>query len=271
MLVTWASGGTPQGDLTHKPTTTATPVTWPLGKPDVEWPLPEAQLPPGEMERHVDLLLPTHLTEAKWVKAADLLPGTPAMVRRATVSVENGSVLSVWEPAHDPIAAPSGTAFRIPAGAELRVQLDYKKPWQDEQQATSDTSHVGLYFTDAPLSGHAISELTIAGGHGDGATPTSVKDTMPRGGRVLAIRPSLDQPYASIDVTAIEPSGTHLPLLKLRAARPEWPRRYWLAEPVELPAGTTIQMTMVPGDPNAGSLAKAVPQPLAIGLTVVWE
>ena len=95
------------------------------------------------MEKNVEVLLPTHFTDAKWVKAADLLPGTPAMVRRATVSVEHGPILSVWEPAHEPIVTPSGTAFRIPAGAQLHVQLYYKKPWQDEQKAKSDRAPWG--------------------------------------------------------------------------------------------------------------------------------
>ena len=105
----------------------------------------------------------------------------------------------------------------------------------------------------------------------EGAAPTTFKGRMTRGGLVLAIRPSLDQPYASIDVAAMVPSGKQVPLLKLRAARPEWPRRYWLADPVELPAGTTIQTTLMPGDPGSGPLTKAIPQPLAIGVAVVWQ
>ena len=105
------------------------------------------------------------------------------------------------------------------------MRLDYKKPWQEEQKAKSDLSTVGLYFTDAPLSGKEISQLTIDGGHGEGTAPTTFKGQMTRGGLVLAIRPSLDQPYASIDIAATVPSGKQVPLLKLRAARPEWPRR----------------------------------------------
>ena len=85
VLVTWASGGTPQGDMSHQLATIPSHIAWPLGKPDIELPIPEAQLPAGEMEKNVAVLLPTHFTDARWVKAADLLPGTPAMVRRATV------------------------------------------------------------------------------------------------------------------------------------------------------------------------------------------
>jgi hypothetical protein len=68
--------------------------------------------------------------------------------------------------------------------------------------------------------------------------------------RVLALRPSLDQPYASVDVQAVLPTGRHVPLLLLHAPRPEWPRRYWLAEPIELPQGTTVEVTAVAAQPN---------------------
>ena len=45
---------------------------------------------------------------------------------------------------------------------------------------------------------------------------------------------------------AITPAGASIPLLKLRAPRPEWRRRYWLAEPVDLPAGSRIEVTTTP-------------------------
>src|SRR5436190_4527715 len=134
VLITWASGGTPQGNLQKKPAAPPAQFTWGLGKPDLELKLPAPQtLPAGEMEKDADVVVPTNFTDAKWVKAVDLLPGTPSMVRRATIAIDNGPVLAVWEPASDAIAAPGGTAFKIPAGAQLRVRLHYKKPWQEEQ------------------------------------------------------------------------------------------------------------------------------------------
>jgi hypothetical protein len=272
VLITWASGGTPQGNLQKKPVAPPAQFTWGLGKPDLELKLPAPQtLPPGEMEKDADLVVPTNFTDVKWVKAVDLLPGTPSMVRRATIALENGPVLAVWEPAGDAVAAPGGTAFKIPAGANLRVQLHYKKPWQEEQQSKSDQSTIGLYLTDAPLSGKEITAVAIKGPSEESATtgPRTFGGTMTTGGRVLAIRPSLDQPYASMEIAAVAASGKKVPLLKLRQARPEWPRRYWLADPVELPAGTKIEVTGVPGDPDSGPLLKAVHTPLQIALDIV--
>lgn len=271
ILITWAAGGTPQGNLDRKPVASPAHFTWTLGKPDVELPMPEPHvLAPGEMESDVDVLIPTNFTDAKWVKAADLLPGAPSMVRRATISVENGPVLAVWEPAMDPVAAPSGTGFKIPAGAKIRVQIHYKKPWNEEQQSKSDKSTVGLYLTDEPLSGKAIADVTIDGPSGESElTARHFGGNIPTGGRVLAIRPSLDRPYSSVEIVAVAASGKRVPLIKLRAARPEWPRRYWLVDPVELPAGTKIEVNATPGDPDTGPLMKATTMPLQIGLDLV--
>jgi hypothetical protein len=271
IIVTWAVGGTPRGP-DKKLTPAPAHAPWTLGEPDLALQMEkEHTLGPGVIEDSIEVTIPTKLTDAKWVKAADLLPGTPSMVRRASIRVDNGPVLAVWEPGDDAVSAPGGTAFRIPAGANLKVRIYYKKPWQDEQQAKSDRSTIGLYFTDEPLSGKDIQAVTVDGpkGEGDPLEPRTFTGTFPGGGRVLAIRPSLDQPYASVEVTAVAASGRRVPLLKLRAARPEWPRRYWLADAVELPAGTKIEVKATPGDPDTGPLLKPMNFPLQIALDVV--
>lgn len=88
------------------------------------------------------------------------------------------------------------------------------------------------------------------------------------GGRLVAVRPQLDAVYSTMDITAVTPSGQRLPLLKLHAARPEWPRRYWLQQPVSLPAGSTIEVTGTRSDADGSPAAKAVDWPLEIGLDV---
>ena len=142
----------------------------------------------------------------------------------------------------------------MPAGANLRLQIHYKKNWQDEQNAKIDRTTIGLYFTDEPVSGRSIEALAVdapgAGAQGESAEPHKLSKSLTTASRVLALRPNLDQPYASVDVEAVLPTGRHVPLLLMRAPRPEWPRRYWLAEPIELPQGTTVEVTAVPAPPN---------------------
>jgi hypothetical protein len=269
-IVTWATGGTPQGDLNKKPADVPITVKWSLGKPDVSLPMPKPfTLGPGVMQNTLDTTLPTNLTEAKWVRAVDLLPGTPTMVRRATISLENGPVLAVWEPGDETVAAPDGTAFKIPAGANLHVKIDYKKNYLDEQATKNDTSTVGLYFAEAPQSGKSIQSFAVDAPSSQGGDTLNFNGTLPGGGRVLALRPLVDQPYESMVIEAVADSGHRVPLLKLRGIRPEWPRRYWLAAPVELPAGAKIEVKLVPGDPNSGPLMAQVKSPLQVGLDFV--
>jgi len=72
MVVTWATGGTPQGDLAKKPATVPSPAQWrsALGKPDLMVAMPqEYTVPVNTMEANAEFMLPTGLTETKWVSA----------------------------------------------------------------------------------------------------------------------------------------------------------------------------------------------------------
>jgi hypothetical protein len=271
ILVTWATGGTPQGDLNKKPVTIPYRTGWPLGKPDVELKLEAQTIPVGAMDKSADFQIPTKFTEAKWVKAADLLPGTPSIVRRARIAVVDGPVLALWEPGDETVAAPGGTGFKLPANAVLDVHVDYKKSWLDEQVEKTDASTVGLYFGEEPLSGKSIESVVIDGpsSPGEDAAKRVFSGTMPKGGRVLAFRPLVDQAYASLDIYAVSSSGRRVPLLKMRGPRPEWPRRYWLVDPVELGPNTKIEITTTPGDPDSGPLMKSVESPLQVALDIV--
>ena len=71
---------------------------------------------------------------------------------------------------------------------------------------------------------------------GDPTGPLGFAGTLPGAASIVALRPMLDRAYESLDVDAITPSGTHVPLLRLRGPRPQWFERYWLQKSVELPA-----------------------------------
>ena len=269
ILITWATGGTPHGNLNRKLAPPAARPDWVLGTPDATVAIPEQQIPAGTLEASVDVTVPTSFTEAKWVRAVDLKPGTPGIVRQATVALADGQPLAVWEPGDDTVAAPNGTAFKVPAGAALKVHLRYKKGWQDEQTAKTDSSSIGFYFADEPLSGKAIESFAVNPPAGE--PPATFGSALTAGGRIVALRPMVDRPYATLDIQATTPTGRKVTLLKLRGIRPEWPRRYWLADPVELPKGTKIDITTKAGDAEVGPLGPPVQSPLQIALDLVTQ
>jgi hypothetical protein len=249
MLVVWASGGTPQGDPDAKLPEVAFHPVWKLGPPDLTIQMDaEHTVAPPAVEEVRDFILPTNLTDPKWIKAADLMPGNAAIVRDAIISIENGPVLALWQPGNDATPAPDEAGFRIAPGSKIHLQIHYKKHFDQEQNAVSDRSTVGLYFVDPPTAVQELQSFTIdppkAGG--DLSGPAGFGGALPRAARIVALRPMLDRAYQSVNVDAITPSGEDVPLLRLRGAQPQWFRRYWLQKSQEIPAGSKITVHVTP-------------------------
>jgi len=283
-LLTWVVGGTPRadektfifGDIQgmESPTYEGPPRQWSAGQPDVIVEMPaEHTLGPGALEEDKEFIIDSGLKQDTWVAAVDLLPGQRSMVRDAVISVENGPVLAAWVPGHEAIRAPSGTAFRVPAGAKLRLQIHYKKNWQDEQNSVSDKSAIGLYTTDAPSSGRSLEGLTLSDPNGEAAPLAARKfsGNLKTAARIVGFRPTFDQQYDSVDVDAVLSGGRRVNLLKLRTAQPQWHRRYWLAEPVEVPAGAQIEVTASPTRPDEFAIPVPKRYPLQLGIDFVSQ
>ena len=260
ILITWATGGNPEGEVAKKPAPVPLPPEWWAGKPDFVVAMPASHtVPASTLEESAEFMLATGLSEAKWVKGVDLLPGAPSMVREAVIQVENGPVLGIWVPGHDARAMtpPGGAGFKLPAGAgctadSLQEKLAGRAEGADRSQQRRSVLH------GAAGVGERIQAMTFGGPVTDGLASgaesldraSEVVGTFKSAVRVLAVRPMLDRPYASLTVRAILPGGRPVPLLLLRNPRQEWPRRYWLADPVELPAGSTLEMIATPMAPN---------------------
>jgi hypothetical protein len=284
MVITWCAGGTPQstevmftggstpaGDASAPPEFAPEVGRWRLGEPDLSIRMDaEATLRADSAEEVREFTLSTALKDEKWVKFADLVPGTPSMVRDAVIAIENGPVLAAWVAGDDAVPAPSGAAFRLPAEAKLRLEIHYKKPWQDAGKVKTDRSTIGLYFSDPPLSGRAIEGISVAD---QDATANStgqrtVSHALKRAARVVAIRPNFDRPYSSAMVLGVTATGRRQELLRFRGPQPGWYRRYWLVDPIDLPEGSEIQVVAVPA-PGQDSVP---PQhPLRVDVDVVFQ
>jgi hypothetical protein len=249
VIVVWASGGTPESYTDSKVPDVTFHTQWKLGSPDLKIPMDaEHTVAATALEEVREFSLPINLTETKWIKAADLMPGTPSIVRDAVISIENGPVLALWQPGGEDTAAPSGAAFRVTPGSKLHLQIHYKKHFDQEQSAVSDRSTIGLYFTDPPPSGRELQSFGIDPPKSapDGTGAGSFGGTLPKAARIVALRPMLDRAYESLSIDVITPSGKRVPLLRLHGPRPQWFQRYWLQEPVELASGSTITVKVTP-------------------------
>ncbi len=281
ILLSWVVGGTPRSDEktfifgdvqgVSSPTFEGPANDWAAGAPDIKIQADEFSLAAGKVEDEASFTLTTGLKEDTWVKAVDLLPGDRSMVRDAIISLENGPVLAAWAPGHQAIGAPNGTAFKLPAGARLSLKVHYKKNWNDEQNVKTDRSTVGLYITEAPLSGRSIEGMSLAYGEGNGNGERKFAGTLKSSARIVALRPSFDQPYATVNIDAVAPSGRRVNLMRLRAAQPQWYRRYWLQEPIEVPAGSKLEVTAVPAPPDEFGIPVPKRYPLAVDVDYVAQ
>ena len=278
VLLTWATGGTPFGDPAKTPPPVAHERKWALGTPDLELPFPsEFTVPADKQEEIAEFVLPTGFADRRWLRAVDLLPGTPAVVRSATVRIRSAAssstsgpdpVLALWLPGDDPIALDGRAAFEVPAGAELLVRVRYKKTWQYERKELKDRSTLGLYF--APDASQAVRAMVLSD-NGPALQVAGARrqlsDPIADAVRALAIYPGDYPANAGIVLSAVGPDGSRRELIAFHPQR-DWARRYWFKEPISLERGTRLETTVTFDDetpalppsqpPAAGSDGSAV-------------
>jgi hypothetical protein len=257
ILLTWATGGNPIGNTERTLESVGLSRDWRLGTPDLVLPAPaELGLAADVAETTAEFTLKTGTTEAKWVRAVDLLPGNPAIVRSATVVIKGAptiephntlgpeQVLAMWLPGETAVSPGAGGAFRLPAGAELVVRMRYKKTWQYERVAMTDRTTVGVYFASPPASEVRALTLVPAGGEGKGSGGNdSVTFGYDAGDdlRAVALYTDAALANATVQVTAVRPNGSREEIIRFRP-QPEWARRYWFEKPIALPRGTRVEV-----------------------------
>jgi hypothetical protein len=287
VILTWATGGNPQGNLDQQLPAIALKNDWVMGKPDLALQMPsEFTVPADKMEVTQEFTVPTGTSAARWVRAVDLLPGNPSIVRSAVIYVKNGSageaganngtgaagadadrLLELWVPGHDPEPIEGHAAFRLPAGAQLGVRIHYRKTWQFEGQAPKDRSSVGVYF--APESDvKEVASIPIVSKTPPPANAVdrtlSFTQTIGEDVQALAVSPLDVPPNITVTVAAVLPDGSHTPMIRLNT-RADWARRYWFEKPLALPRGSRIDVTAKFENPDLlseafNSLAPTKPQ-----------
>jgi hypothetical protein len=286
-ILVWANGGTPQGDRTRRLPTPVLANSWSLGPPDVTLQMPSAfTLGPQTQEDTQEFVLQTGDTKERWIRAVDLLPGTPAIVRNAVLRVRLGSdrgqtgvglgsdwgqtgvrlqsdpeILMLWTPGERPVPTPAGAAFHVPEHAELVLRIHYKKTWQYEGKEVTDRSTVGLYLAGG-TGGRPVRPLTLTRTAPLGRTATFSR-TIDRTVQALALRADANSQNVTLQVEAVAPNGSRLPMIRLRT-RPDWQRRYWFARPLTLLRGSRVDVTATPADE-----AHADAAPIHVTLDVV--
>jgi hypothetical protein len=147
----WATGGTPEGDKAATPPVVPLQVEWAEGHPDVIAEMPNRyDMEVTALEDVHEAALPMSSSAPLTVDRVDLLPGNPAIVRSAVLSLRlpDGTTraLGTWVPRQIPAAIALKPPVRFDPGSQILARITYKKTWKYEGQLMSDLSRVGLYL-----------------------------------------------------------------------------------------------------------------------------
>ena len=288
-LLTWVTGGTPIGSPEKTPPPMSYQEGWRLGPPDLTLAFPdEVTIPADVRERTVEFTIPAGLAERSGIRAIDVKPGNPAIVRAATISVRGAmesatldmaaieQLVALWLPGEDPIALDEGLGFDLPAQTDLVVRVLYRKTWEYERKEMRDRSTIGVYLARKPST--IVRTFTLSQGLRppfDVKTP-SFRRTIPQDVRALSVYATGSVDGTRVNVTATRPDGSRVELIALRTS-PDWARRYWFKVPIVLPRGTIVDVTTAIDDEPAlpalsvapTSPSVADPLPLGLRLNVV--
>ncbi len=269
MILEWSSGGYPQGPRNMPPDPVTAPTDWPLGAPDLQLEIPDPfTLDVGTTDTVRYFVVPSGSDADRLVSGADVMPGASAVVRDVAIYIDTSGAaraldeadpepgfaepdgndfrtaapVALWSPGR-PSVVLEDTAHRMPAGADVVVRVHYRKTWITEGQEFMDQSRIGLYFAEGDAA--AIESIVIASPADDTGQTISFSQAIDGDMQVLAILPEIEIEAKDVQVVAVTPDGSRVPMLFLREPDTAWPTRYWFDAPITLPRGTTIEVEAV--------------------------
>ena len=277
-IQTWVKNGMPQGDPTRMPALPKFTTGWRLGTPDLVLEMPkEFEVPASGPDIFRNFVVPSGLTEDKWVRAVEFRPRARAVVHHALFAyVRSGAYASVdgadgqpgfrglapiganpaispagplggWAVGATPRFLPEGLALPMGRGSDFVIQMHFHPSGKVEREK----SVVGIYFADkAPERTLRVLQLPGLFGIGSGLDiPPGEKNyvversaTLPVDVRVYLANPHAHYLGKEFKATATLPDGTTKPLLWIQDWDFNWQDGYNYKEPVMLPKGTRVDV-----------------------------
>jgi hypothetical protein len=279
-LADWVKAGMPEGDARKMPALPQFPEGWHLGTPDLVLRMPAAyELPASGPDIYRNFVIPTGLTENKWVRAVEFRPSARKAVHHVLFAYDaSGSAarmdgkdgrpgfngmgtagiggaagatgpLGGWAVGATPVFLPPGVALALPKGSDVILQMHFHLTGKPEtEQAT-----VGIYFADkAPERRVWSVQIPALFGFGAGIDIPAgerhyvIEDslTLPVDVKALSVAAHAHYVATEMKATATLPDGTTQPLLWIPDWDFNWQDRYTYKAPVALPAGTRVDVRL---------------------------
>lgn len=279
-LATWVDGGTAEGDARDAPPPRKFPAGWQLGKPDLVLTVDsDFQLGASGRDLFRCFVLPTGLTEDKFVTAIEVRPGNPRVVHHTLNFIDTGErgrkleqkekerdkkddekdggpgytvqmgvgfapsgAMGGWAPGHVARHLPADTAYFLPRGSDVIMQVHYHRNGRVEK----DRLQVGIYFADKPAA-NRYQSLVLPGRFlfiPAGAEDFKVTGTMwvNQDCTLHSVLPHMHMLGKSISVKMTPPEGAAKTLVAIKEWDYNWQETYFLKEPLAVKAGTKFEV-----------------------------
>jgi hypothetical protein len=277
----WVKDGMPRGDDSKMPKLPAFPADgWRLGQPDLILEMPAGfDLPAKGPDVFRNFVIPTKLTEDKWVRGVEFRPSARKVVHHAIFAqVAGGSLaardgadgrpgfggmgsvgvvnnrgdsgtLGGWAVGATPTMFPQGIAARLPKGSDFLLQMHFHLSGKPE----TEKSLIGIYFAEkAPDKNLFTVELPALFGIGagidipPGETKYTIQDSFTLPGDVSVYSAIAHAHYLAKEMkaTATLPDGSTKPMIWIPDWDFNWQDSYVYKQPVALPKGTRLDVTL---------------------------
>ncbi len=270
----WIDAGAPEGDPQQAPAPPVFAKGWHLGKPDLIVEMDEAfEVYAEGKDIYRYFCLPLNLSEDKWVRAIEIRPSARSVVHHALFFLDNtgnarklqkaetkpgfkgkgfkatGS-LGAWAVGGMPLELDDQFARFLQKGSDLVLQTHFHPSGKLEKEKT----RVGIYFAkQAPE--RLLGEFQIPPGFGSrtglmvpaGESNYTLKDHLivPGDLDLVTVWAHAHQIGSSMKADATLPDGKKIPLFYIDEWDFNWQGQYQYKNPVRLPKGTRIDVTIV--------------------------
>ena len=285
-LAAWVDDGTPEGDAKDAPQPKKLVEGWMHGKPDLVLEAPaDFVVGPGGRDIFRCFVLPTGLTEDKYVVGLEVKPGNPRVVHHTLNFIDTAGracaleaaaqqkekdkkegdfdrgpgysqsmgigflpsgAIGGWAPGQMPNLLPEGYGWRLPKGSDVVIQVHYHRDGRVEK----DRMRIGLYFakkTDGmkPFKGGVIAGMFLAIPANNGNFKVTGTAKATEDCTVYSIMPHMHLIGRSIKVTMKPPDGDTKTLLAIKEWDYNWQETYFLKEPLKVKQGTVFTVEAV--------------------------
>jgi len=251
VIADWIAADTPEGDPSKLPEPKEfSDLGWQIGKPDLQIKMvTEQQIPADGYIPYRYVTLPYVFFRDTWVQRVEILPGNRNVVHHCNmgyVVLENGKpqshFITGFVPGGTALFMDEGTAFLIPAGSVLVLQVHYVSLGEE---ATDQTS-VGFVFPKDPihkqLKHFLVKNNTFAIPPGSTHHQVVAEQTLARDSTGLGMFTHMHLRGKDMTFLAHYPDGAEETLLMVPNYSFDWQLGYrWEKNTKKFPAGTRIE------------------------------